>query len=63
MTEAIASGEALEPCDACGGRGRRPMLPDRFNPFRAGAVAAAQAMVDSLCLNCGGTGKKVQHDK
>ena len=47
-----------ELCGFCGGRGKRPMLPPGVNAFRLRIHNMSQRMVDSLCLNCNGTGKK-----
>lgn len=44
-------------CRFCGGIGRRLMLPEHVNPFKAKLPAAANAMADSVCINCNGTGR------
>ena len=44
-------------CPRCEGKGWNWQVPAGFNPFRAGALAAARASREVTCNDCNGTGK------
>ena len=47
-----------EICGACGGRGKRFMLPPGMNAFKMRLPQMGKAMVDTYCFNCNGTGRR-----
>lgn len=56
--ERADTAQDADVCGACGGRGKRPMLPYGMNAFKMRLPQIGKAMVDTWCFNCRGTGKK-----